>query len=60
MTTPTLPGDYIYTDPIGSPPERIKVIVDGEQLAARFDGDEGPCLVAVADMSGEFKPANVQ
>lgn len=57
MPTPTTPGPFIYTDPIGSPPEPIEVVLDGDDLAARFDGDEGPCLVPVADMSGDFQPA---
>jgi hypothetical protein len=58
MATPTAPGTYLYTDPIGSPPERLEVVLDGGELVARFDDpDDGAQLVPVADMAGEFTPA---
>lgn len=58
MTMPTAPGPYWYTDPIGSPRERVDVLRDGNTLVARFIDDDGdPDLVPVADMAGEFTPA---
>lgn len=58
--TPTIPGMCEYTDPIGSPPQRVAVAVvaDGDTLAARFtDAEEGDVLIPVEDMAGEFQPA---
>lgn len=56
--TPTTPGTFIYTDPIGSPPERIEVVRDGDVLAARFqDAEADPELIPVDCMAGEFRPA---
>jgi hypothetical protein len=55
MPLPTRPDFYVYTDP-NSPPQRIQVVQDGDELCARFvDEFEGPCLVPVKDMAGEFE-----
>lgn len=57
MQLPTAPGFFVYTDPL-TPPQRIQVVRDGDELCARFvDEWEGPCLVPVADMAGEFAPS---
>jgi hypothetical protein len=59
MQAATAPGFYVYTDPIGSPPERLEVVLVAGELMARFaggDNDEA-ALVPVADMAGEFSPA---
>jgi hypothetical protein len=56
MDAPTAPGFYVYTDAL-TPAQRIQVVQDGDSLCARFvDEWEGPCLVDVADMAGEFRP----
>jgi hypothetical protein len=58
MTTLSAPGFYVYTDPIGSPPERVEVVLEAGELLARFTDDAGQVeFVPVADMAGEFKPA---
>jgi hypothetical protein len=52
----TGPGVYLYTDPIGSPPERIEVLPQDGELVARFAGHEpGDELVPVAAMAGTFE-----
>lgn len=57
MPLPTLPGFYVYTDAL-SPPQRLEVVRDGDELCARFEDEvEGPCLIPVTDMNGEFTPA---
>jgi hypothetical protein len=58
MPTPTEPGPYVYIDPIGSPPERVDVVLDGEVLAVCFQcAEAGQELVPVADVAGDFEPA---
>jgi hypothetical protein len=57
MLTPVTPGSYLYTDPIGAPPERVDVReVDGE-LVACFAGQPDDCTLLVDDMAGTFTPA---
>lgn len=56
MPTPDRPGAYIYRDPL-TPPLRVKVVQDGDQLCAVFqDAEEGDCLVPVTDLAGDFVP----
>jgi len=57
MPLPIHPGFYVYIDAL-SGAQRIEVVQDGDELCARFEDDfEGPCLVPVADMNGEFTTA---
>lgn len=58
MPTPTAPGRFIYIDPIGSPPEPVELVLDGEDLCAQFLEAEAQAeLICVRDMAGEFRPA---
>lgn len=54
---PTAPGPYLYTDPIGGPPQKILVRDDAGQLVAFFEGLEGDegAEIPIADMSGTFQ-----
>lgn len=58
--TPTQPGKYWHSDPIGGPPQLVQVDeVEGELVAvfAPVPGVDKPGAVPVADMAGTFMPA---
>lgn len=56
--TPTKPGQYLYRDPIGAPPEPVLVYEVGPDLVVVFKGmageDDGEVLVQ--DIAGDFEP----
>lgn len=56
--TPNAPGRWLYTDAPGAPAQLLELVLDGDELVARFppaDGDEG-ADVPVADMAGTWSP----